>query len=129
MDKEEAKKQLKSLQKEVDKLTEIINKPGDLFSKIKNYSDVCSELGEDKETCPYKKIKQIEKLFNGNWIKDFSGNQKNWYPYFEYKAGLGLVFCGSDDSYGYSYCVVAFYKDEKTSNFCGKTFQDIYNQL
>lgn len=100
-----------------------------LFENVKNYSDVCHLLNEAPETCPYRKIKQIEKLFNGGWIKDWSdGGQRKWYPYFETKAS-SLVFYYSDCNYGGFDGRVAYYKDEETSNFCGRTFLDVYEAL
>lgn len=100
----------------------------DLFSII-TYSEVCKELKEKEETCPYKMIKQIEKLFNVNWVKDWDNkNQSKWYPYYE-QTGSGLVFFSSDSFY---YCFggqVAFYKDKKTSDHIGKYFIDVYKKL
>lgn len=100
----------------------------DLFS-ITSYKEVCEILGEMEESCSYKKIKQIERLFNGGWKKDWSdSSQKKWYPYFNLEAG-SLVF---GRSHCHSYCFdgqVAYFKDEKTSTFVGKTFIDIYEVL
>lgn len=118
--------------KEMDKIREMIDqqsKTKDLFSII-NYSEVCKELKEKEEICPYKKIKQIEKLFNGTWVKDLANrSQLKYYPYFEYNNSGGLVF---DDSVSHSYYSdgqVAFYKDKLTSDFVGKTFIDIYKEI
>ena len=107
-------------------------------SKVKNlfdittYKQVCEELKEKEETCPYEKIKQIEKLFNGAWKKNWlDKTQQKWYPYFEYETS-GLVFVFS----GYFFCVclsalgqVGFYKDKQTSDHVGKHFIDIYKQI
>ena len=102
-----------------------------LESFTQNYvvEELKKELKEKEETCPYKMIKQIEKLFNGNWVKDWNNkNQSKWYPYYE-QTGSGLVF-----SYSASYCTrfpgqVAFYKDKKTSDHIGKYFIDVYKKL
>ncbi len=105
-------------------------KPKTLFKKIKAYEDVCRELSESSETCPYKQMKQIERLFNGDWRKDWSNsNQKKWRPWFQYKAGLGLVFDSSTWADGDSSGSVAYFKDQQTSDFVGRTFPDIYNKL
>lgn len=147
MKKEEANKKLKELEKEfnnkVSELRKIIEQPEDLFGKIKNYSDVCKELNEKEftldsltslpeylriKTLAFLKIKQIEKLFNGDWKPKFDGKQYNYYPYFT-GIGLGMVFYGSYDSCDFSYGQVTFYKDKETSNFVGKTFIDIYREL
>lgn len=118
--------------KEMDKIREMViqqPKTKDLFS-ITSYSEVCKELKEKEETCPYKKIKQIEKLFNGSWIKDWTNrNQAKYYPYFEYQSAGGLVFFVSLCLYYCSYGQVAFYKDKATSDYVGKTFIDIYKEL
>ena len=99
-----------------------------LFDKIKNYSDVCKELNEREESDPIKKIKQIAKLFNGDWRVNFNGSQRNWYPYFHYSGG-GCRFDGSGCRDVRFYGMVSYYKDEKTSNFVGKTFSDVYMEL
>lgn len=101
-----------------------------LLENIKTYKDVCYYLNKPIETLPYLQIKQIEKLFNGNWVKDFSNNQQNWYPYFGYNKNSGfLVFSYSDYLNSVSNGQVAFYKSEIISSFIGKTFIDIYNKL
>lgn len=101
-----------------------------LLDNIKTYNDVCKYLNESCETSPYLQIKQIEKLFNGNWVKDFSKKQKNWYPYFIYDKVSGCL--GFYDSFVFASDFdgqVAFYKSEQISNFVGKTFEYIYNKL
>ncbi len=105
-------------------------KSDSLFDRIKTYSDVCKELGEKEITCPYQKIKQIEKLFNGDWKKDWTNrSQYKYYPYFEYSTSSGFGFYSSlSPSYSFS-GGVAFYKDQETSDYVGKTFIDIYKEL
>jgi len=99
----------------------------DLFS-IKTYSDVCSELKELEEVCPYKKIKQIEKLFNGDWKKDWNNkNQQKWYPYYTVENN-NLVFFGSFSCYIFS-GQGGFYKDQKTSHHIGKNFISVYKEI
>ena len=121
-------------------------KPKSLFDKIKTYSDVCRELKEEEVTqdsfdcdlftykeiaqlIAFAKIKQIAKLFNRSWKVDLTDeNQKKWYPYFEIRSS-GLGFNGS---YYDNWCVdgqVAFYPNQKISDFIGKTFIDIYKDL
>lgn len=129
MNKEELIKRANSLELELNKLKEEINKPDNLFSKINNYYDICENLREATESCPYKQIKQIEKLFNGSWKIDLTNpNQKKWYPYFVIKNS-GLVFYYSSYHSGSFHGLVAFYKDEETANFVGKKFIDIYKRL
>lgn len=109
--------------KELIELTET-----NLFA-ITSYREVYEYLQEKEESCPYKKLKQIERLFNGNWKKNWLDNtQRKYYPYFIASGGR-LVF---DDSGYVLDCYtgqVAYFKDEKTSTFVGKTFIDIYKEL
>lgn len=101
----------------------------DLFSRIETYADVYKALGEKPKKSAYDKIKQIEKLFCGSWKKDFSdGNQRKWYPYFVWNSG-GLVFVVSTCDGSYFHGQVAYFPDEKTANFVGRTFIDIYRKL
>lgn len=130
MNKQEALAKYKDVESELLKLKKIIEASETLFNKIKNYSDVCKELYEKEETCPIKKIKQIERLFNSFWKKDWKNkNQEKWYPYFEYTSSGGLVFYSSSYCYFSTYGPVAFYKDKETSDFVGKTFLDIYKEI
>jgi len=71
-------------------------------------------------------------LFNGNWVKNWDDfNQKKYYPYFNFNpASFGSFgFFFSDYCYYCSCAVVAVYKDEKTSNYVGKTFYNIYKDF
>lgn len=146
MKKQQALNKLKDLESEIEKLKNIINEPEDLFGKISNYKDVCIELNEKEYAeCDFShienktdrlqilaitKMKQIQRLFNGNWVAKFDGRQQNWYPFFT-GYGFGMLQCGSfyithcDHSSGQ----VAFFKDRKTSDFIGKTFTDIYREI
>lgn len=130
MNKEELIKRANSLELELNKLKEEINKPDNLFSKINNYYDVCENLREAPESCPYKQIKQIEKLFNGSWKIDLTNpNQKKWYPYFEIKKNFEVFYYASYCHLS-SFCgQIAFYKDEETASFVGKKFIDIYKKI
>lgn len=129
MNKAQALAKYKDIEAELLKLKYIIESPEDLFSEIRNYSDVCKKLGENEVYCPYQQIKQIEKLFNGDWKKNWDNkNQSKYYPYFEQKSS-GLVFYYSYSCYDDFSGQVAVYKDSKTSDFVGKTFIDIYKRL
>lgn len=101
-----------------------------LFERIRNYSDICKELKEEEKQFPFDKIKQIEKLFNGNWKKDWkNSNQYKYFPYFTISGSGALVF-GYSGCFGtYFYGVVGFYKDKETSDFVGRTFIDIYKEI
>lgn len=126
------------------KVKKILDKVS-LFDKIREYSDVCLELDEEELTIKdfkflpkeqrvkalaFHQLKNIEKLFNGNWKVNLkSTRQQLWYPWFE-KAGRGLVFYDSlYPSSDYFADGVAFYKDKETTDFVGKLFIDIYKKL
>lgn len=115
----------------------------DLF-KIKTYKEVCKKLKEKeltindfkflaveyrKKALASTKLQQIEKLFNGSWVKDFNNsNQRKYYPYFEKRSSGWLVH----SVHGYrcsSRAGAAFYKDEQTAKYCGSTFINIYSDL
>lgn len=119
---------------------------GDLKQKVEFYSDVCSLLGiteltvndfsmlplkQAKKQLAYHQIQNIALLFNGNWEIDWNNNgQYKYYPYFTKSSGGGWGFYGSL-GYFSSCCfgMVAFYKSKDISDFCGKTFIDIYSVL
>ncbi len=122
-----------------------LKEENDLFN-IKDYSELCKKYKikelkisdfkflpkeEQEKSLAYHQIKTIERIYNGiDWVLDWSNtNQYKYYPYFVYKVGSSLVFYGSDCD---SICCsgqVAYFKDEKTSTFVGKTFIDIYRKL
>ena len=139
MDKIQALKKLKDLEDETAKLRKIIEQPDDLFTGINGYSDIYKKLNEkdvDKEYAHFNdkvksfmKLKQIERYFNGDWIPKFNGSQYNHYPYFT-KGSSGLLnFYNSNYNNSNCFGQVAYFKDEKTSTFVGKTFIQIYRDL
>jgi hypothetical protein len=111
-----------------------------IFDTI-TYSQVCKnlkerELTEDdfknlptymiRKALAQAQIQQVEKFFNGDWIKDWNnGSQPKWYPYFEKRSG-GWVFCLSSCCYDVSSGLVGFYKDQATSDHVGKHFLHLY---
>jgi len=117
-------------------------KKNDLFA-ITNISEVCKKLNITElkkkdfslfgnlatKMLAYWQIKQLELLFNGTWIADWSNsNQYKYYPIFNKVAG-GWVFSGSVSHHSTCYGAVGFYKDEKTSDYIGKNFIEIYKNL
>ncbi len=111
---------------------------------ITTYKDVCKALDEKLITedtfshlpsymitraVAQAKIQQLEKLFNGDWKKDWNNsNQYKWYPYFDKRSGC-WVFFGSFYDGTFFFCGrVGCYKDQATSNHIGKNFMDIYIQ-
>lgn len=145
MKNKEALDKLKDLESELEKLKNIINQPEDLFNIVTDYSSVCKLLKEEelfensyyfikndkarRRSLANGKIEQIQRLFNGDWLPKFDGNQYNYYPYFTGGNGGLLGFVDSYYRCYYYVDLVAFYKDKKTSNFIGKTFIDIYREL
>lgn len=113
----------------------------DLFTII-NYSQVCltlniKELTEldfsflDKQEAikqlNYHKIQNITKLFNKNWIPNWlNSKEEKYYPYF-IKNSSGWSFIDSCFDRGFSYGEPGFFKNKDISDYCGKTFIDIYN--
>lgn len=122
--------ELNKINKELDSFKKQKIQNINLFS-ITTYSEVCKILNEKEEILPYLKIKQIQKLYNGDWKIDWSNiNQKKYYSYFNLNASRGLVgFTVSIYCLTYSLGQVAFYKDEKTSNYVGKIFYSIYKEF
>jgi len=147
MDKKKAIERLNSLENEAKELRKLIEMPEDLFSKIKNYSDVCRELNireytendfcflpyeQRKKQLAFSKLQNIAKLFNQGWKEDWKNfNQYKYYPYFQTNVACGLVGdgCGADHAYSSSCSPVVYYKDKKTSDFCGNLFIDIYSDF
>lgn len=105
---------------------------------ITSYSQVCEVLREEelsvsnfrsnKEFRTHQ-LEKIERLYNKDWIPDWSNkSETKHYPTYEIR-GSGLVFDSSiDDSY-YFLGQVASFRNKKTSDYVGKTFKDIYEGL
>lgn len=130
--KNELIKQAEKLQQELDILkNKIKNQEEDDLFNITTYEQVCRKLNEPYKISSYEKIKQIEKLFNGSWKKDwYDKNQKKYYPYFNFNASHGSIgLVRSDYCCYYSFAGGTVYKDEKTSNHVGKHFWEIYKDF
>jgi len=141
--KEDAKKKIVQLNKEIAKLQAIVDKKDTLFDRIKTIDDVFEELKIKKltyfehfpeeirdkmEACYH--IGVIAKLFNGDWKPDWTNqNEYKWYPYFTISSTGGLFFDDTDYHYYHSYGGVAYFKDKETATFVGKQFTSIYNKL
>lgn len=128
MNKQELIKQAEKLQNELDKLKLEINKPEDIFS-VTTYSEVCKKLNKKQETCPFKKIKDLELFFNESWKKEiYNTSQYKYYPYFSIR-GVSLVFYGSL-CYACHFCgFVGLFKSEKISTHVAKHFISIYQEI
>lgn len=123
LSKEEALRKIKELE-------EYINKKDCNIFNITNYAQVCAELGESSQSCPYKRIKQIERFFGQGWRPNWSNqNEYKYYPYFSFGSGGGLVYyhyhgCGS-----YFAGEVAFYKSKEIAIHVGKYFLKEYQEF
>lgn len=136
--KKKLEEQAENLQKELNKLKEEIKKCDeiDLFS-ITTYKEVCKALNEKElSSCNFKefpeklskkllaiaRIEQLERLYNQNWVKDYNDkNQYKYRPYFEFTNNNWRFFF-SVARYWRDCSVVGVFKNEKTSNYVGKTF-------
>lgn len=128
MNKQELIKQAEKLQNELDKLKLEINKSEDVFS-VTTYLEVCKKLNKKQETCPYKKIKDLELFFNEGWKKEiYNTNQYKYYPYFSVQGG-SLVFvdslCAAYRFYGF----VGLFKSDKIATHIGRHFISIYQEI
>lgn len=115
------------------------------LKEIKDYADVHIALEREllreddfrflpedqiKKMLAFHKIKNIEKLLNGNWKADFNdSSQRKWYPYFEKVSGEAWRLHCCDFRYFSSDGQVAFYETEEKARFVGTKFLDIYIDL
>ncbi len=150
MDKKEAIKRKVEIEKELNKLIEIINAPDksdSIMDKVKTFEDACKIRGIDSsKSLPYsnpsgdseKALNAIAMLWiiagvvNEGWIADYSNaSQYKWFPYFEKtKSGFGFssssyVFWLSSSFAGSRF---AFETEEK-AKYVGKQFINLYNQF
>ncbi len=95
-------------------------------SNERSYARYSVDKGLDRKVEAFIAIKNIEKLFCGDWVKDWTNNrQYKYYPYFE-KASRGWRFFVSSYLVGGSYGEVAFYPSAEISDFVGKLFIEYY---
>ena len=104
---------------------------------IEGYEDACQILSQKVKTdasCRDKLntiIRAANFIDNGFkvWKPDFrNSTEAKWYPYFEMKNS-GLVFSDSRCCYSFSFSQVGFYLTEKSSNFIGKKFKSLYEEM
>ncbi len=123
------KEQIADINKQSNKLKSI--------EDINGYEDACEILGKKPEypiaDC-YEQLNTIARaanfIDNGYkvWKPKFDGSSYNYYPYFK-ENNSGLVFhssvyvCMSTDGQ------VAFYLKESTSNYIGKKFINLYQEI
>lgn len=138
-----------SKQKELIRKYFKINTPEKLIDKLKTWKDVLDYAKEKgyEFKLPYRentgireerslnalcKIYLLAKVFNEEWVADFSNsNQYKYYPYFE-KKNSGWVFCDVDSrsvvSSGWG--ALSLFKNRDIVNHIGNNqeFVSIYNE-
>lgn len=115
-------------------------KKENLFN-IDTYSKVCKAIKEKEITekdfkgvdavklCAFARVKQLERLFNGDWVADYSKNDDKYYSYFINEKGKWRFYGWNSYS---SYCLAwaGVYKNEKIATHVGKNFlEEIYIHL
>ena len=129
--KEKLQEQAKKLQQELDKLKTQIDccDNEDIFTAT-TYKEVCKRLKVKEDKNPFNKIKHLEQYFNQGWKPNWSNkNEYKWYPYYTLNSSSGLVFLGSDGYHYRFYGCVWFFKTKEISDFIGKTFISIYEEI
>jgi hypothetical protein len=118
-----------------------------ITDRVKTFKDACEELGiipdqmhkihdialvEDaKSIIAYAKLCIITRALNEGWKPDWSNsNETKFYPWFEFKSGVGFSF----DDYGdrFSDTVVGSrlcFKSRELAEYAAKQFNDLYNEF
>lgn len=107
--------------------------------KIKPFEDACRalQIPSDIPSFPTEtgagalyQLEIITRALNEGWTPDWSDeNQKKWYPWFDFLGGR-FVFHHVHCNYTYSGLGSRLcYKDEKTAEYAGKTFMDLYKKM
>lgn len=120
--------------------SKFLPKESDLFT-ISSYAEVCKRLkikqlklkdfaflpeDEREKALAQHQIRNIERLFNGKWVKNWlDRSQRKFYPWFDLAASGWVVFVVCDRLFS-SNAEVGYYQDEKTARYVGTTFIDIY---
>lgn len=141
MKKEDALVQLEILQKEVNKLKSIINKPVDILERVFTWEDVCKEDGICPiESLPYKtpqtrlqrkinavfKIDKTSSILNEGFVFDWKNtHQRKWYVWYRNPTSSGWVFDESNCYGYYSNGQVAFFKTQDILNHYVKYFNNV----
>lgn len=90
MDKEAAKKEIKTIEERLLILKNIVEAPQKITDRVKTFSDACRELGinptqvtnntlDTKDEIAYKKLKIIVKALNEGWKPDYNNNSEYKY--------------------------------------------------
>lgn len=122
-----------------------ISKSTDLTKVVKTIEQVYELLERDMPTIDnykhvptYKReralysqyIDDISELFNRGWKPNWTNSSEyKYYPYFEFR-GSRWVFYDFGSILDCSFLGSGFYyKDQKTSDYCGTQFIDIYSKV
>lgn len=110
--------------------------------RVKTFEDACREVGEypddakfnsdTQDEIAYKKIKVIAAALNEGVVLSFANHsQRKWRPWFQHDGtafrfgGSGCAFVRTHSAGGSRLC----FASEELSNYAGKQFIDLYNQL
>ena len=105
-----------------------------LVNISKDMQDLLNYKGDDpdmKSSQAHMKITIIARALNQGWTPNFAdGNQVKYYPWPEYKAGVGF----SSYDYGRSYASSSVgsrlcFKSEELAKYAFNQFKDIYNDF
>lgn len=107
-----------------------------IVEDINSYLDACEILKEEfgLNASYYEQLNTIARAANfidneyKIWEPKFDGNLHNYYPYFK-ENNSGLVFCSSSYSALAAAGQVAFYLKESTSDYIGKKFIHLYQEI
>jgi len=142
-DKKKAQEKINELKATIMELEKVVNAPADLFKIGADYPSICRALKEYEVKSEHfsnlftpeeiefhvavAQLKQVQKFFNEDWILDWTDHdQQKWYPYHENDKKGGLVFYHSAYGSYFSDGQVAYFKDQKTSDFVGKNYAHLY---
>lgn len=123
-------------------------KYGDIRDQVKSWDDVISKLefcnkgnilkidlkhafdmGLDRDTMAYIKLKMIALVLNEGWTPSFDKNEKRWFPYFQVSktGGISFVYAFSAASYALThYGSRLAFKSKELADYAGTQFIGIY---
>ena len=122
------------------------SKSKSITDRVKSFEDACQELGYggtvsievpkvldgDKDSIgAYAKLIIIVRALNEGWTPDWNDtNEYKYYPWMEYKSGVGFscldfVNSFSGSGVGSRLC----FKTRELAEYAAKQFQDLYNEF
>jgi len=120
-----------------DQLRQIDEQRGKItkFHQVDSYDKACKVLSiiPNPDDTVSNKIKTIARAINilieDRTFPDWRKEGVKWYPYFQLAVGRRLVFRSSDYGDHYFYGLVAYLKTQEASDYMGKTFTHLYEEL